>query len=143
LPSDRIRRWILGLLTLGQAGLVAELLLLGHYEDPLQWIPLALIGLGLLTAVLVGVSAGPASLRAFQVLMALFIVAGFIGTGLHFNANIEFQTEVDPSIKGSALLIKALRAKTPPALAPGAMIQLGLLGLVFTYQHPGFSRRRI
>jgi len=29
-----------------------------------------------------------------------------------------------------------MTAKTPPALAPGAMIQLGLLGLVYTYRHP-------
>jgi len=29
--------------------------------------------------------------------------------------------------------------KTPPALAPGALIQLGLIGLVYTYQLPALA----
>jgi hypothetical protein len=35
-----------------------------------------------------------------------------------------------------ALFWQAIRAKTPPLLAPGAMVQLGLLGLAYTYKHP-------
>jgi hypothetical protein len=29
-----------------------------------------------------------------------------------------------------------MKAKAPPALAPASMIQLGLLGLLYTYRHP-------
>jgi hypothetical protein len=58
---------------------------------------------------------------------------------LHFKANIEFQSEVDPSATGWPLWMKAIRAKAPPALAPGVMIQLGLLGLVYTFKHPAMK----
>jgi hypothetical protein len=54
----------------------------------------------------------------------------------HYIANVEFQREVDPSIGGTALFWKAMGAKTPPALAPGSMLQLGLIGLAYAYRHP-------
>ena len=31
--------------------------------------------------------------------------------------------------------MKVLEAKVPPALAPGVMIQLGLIGLAYTYRY--------
>src|SRR3989304_2409283 len=39
-----IRRLLLALLSLGLAGTSVELLLLGHYEDVSQFVPLVLIG---------------------------------------------------------------------------------------------------
>jgi hypothetical protein len=47
---------------------------------------------------------------------------------------MEFQLEMDPSLQGVNLYRKAILAKTPPALAPGAMIQLGLIGLAYTFR---------
>jgi len=41
---------------------------------------------------------------------------------------------MDPSLEGWALFVKVIRAKAPPALAPAAMIQIGLLGLLYTYR---------
>jgi hypothetical protein len=38
-----LRRWVLGVLALGLAGTVTELVLLEHYEQPLQFVPLVLI----------------------------------------------------------------------------------------------------
>ena len=55
---------------------------------------------------------------------------------LHFQVNMEFQLEMDPSLKGLDLYRKAILAKAPPALAPGAMIQLGLVGLAYTFRGP-------
>jgi len=72
--------------------------------------------------------------------MVLFIIAGMLGIYLHYRANVEFQREVDPSIAGRELLVKAMTAKTPPALAPGSMSQLGLIGLAYAYRYP--VRRR-
>jgi hypothetical protein len=43
---------------------------------------------------------------------------------------MEFQRESDPSIGGLALVRKVMLAHSPPALAPGSMILLGLFGLV-------------
>jgi hypothetical protein len=55
---------------------------------------------------------------------------------LHFQVNMEFQLEMDPALAGMALFRTAILAKSPPALAPGAMIQLGLIGLAYTFRHP-------
>jgi hypothetical protein len=41
-------------------------------------------------------------------------------------------------MKGMDLLSKAMTGAAP-ALAPGAMIQLGLLGLVYTFRHPALG----
>ncbi len=40
---ELLRRWILGVLVLGLVGTVVELVLLEHYEEPLQYVPLVLI----------------------------------------------------------------------------------------------------
>ena len=53
---------------------------------------------------------------------------------------MEFQLEVQPELSGSTLLWKVLQAKTPPALAPGVMAQLGLIGLAYAYRHPAIAQ---
>jgi hypothetical protein len=70
--------------------------------------------------------------------MLLFLVIGALGVYLHYRGNVEFATERDPSLTGLRLLWKALRGATP-SLAPGALAQIGLLGLVFTYRHPALT----
>jgi hypothetical protein len=137
---DTIRWVLLAILIVGLVGTATELLLLGHDEEALQLVPLALIVVAFLAIAWHALDQGSASLRLFQTVMVLFILAGVLGICLHYRANVEFQREVDPSISGRALIVKALTAKAPPALAPGAMSQLGLIGLVYAYRYP--SRRR-
>jgi len=137
--TETARRLILVVLVIGMAGIAAELLLLAHDEDWLQFIPLVLLALGVAALVVITVRPSAGAVRAWQGLAVLFVLSGLLGTGLHFQANIEFQLEVDPSLSGLALYTKAARAKAPPALAPGAMVQLGLLGLIFTFRHPSLK----
>jgi hypothetical protein len=68
--------------------------------------------------------------------MVLFIASGLIGLVLHYIGNREFQREMDPALGGWALFVKVMTAKAPPALAPSVMVQMGLLGLLYTYRHP-------
>src|SRR6516165_5234591 len=110
---ELLRAWILVVLVLGLLGTVTELILLEHYEEPLQFVPLALI--------------------ALVVLMGLFVLAGFVGFIAHFHGSAEFQRDLDPSMSTWELIDKVLRAKAPPLLAPGMMIQLGLLGLGYGF----------
>jgi hypothetical protein len=137
---DVIRRVLLVILLIGLAGTTTELLLLKHHEDPAQFIPLGLIGMAFVAIAWHALDQGTASLRVFQTTMVLFIVAGVVGIYLHYRANVEFQHEVDPAIAGRELLVKAVTAKSPPALAPGSMSQLGLIGLAYAYRYP--VRRR-
>ena len=134
-----LRRRLLGLLLLGLAGTATDLLLMGHYEDASQMIPLVTIGLAALATL--GLAAtSPATppaavmVRAFQAVMILLILSGGAGTILHYRANMEFKLEMDPSLSGLALFSSVVRAKSPPALAPGTLVLLGLLGLVSVFR---------
>lgn len=130
----RLRVILRGLLGLGLAGTAAELLLIGHYESPKQMAPLAVIGVSLASLIRPPSSRG--SLRAFQLAMLALIVCGLAGAVLHYRGSREFQLEVDPSLAGARLLLKALGAKTPPALAPGSLVLFGLLGIASLYEQP-------
>jgi hypothetical protein len=144
-PTDEttglLRSMMLCVIVLGLVGLGAELLLLRHDESAGQLIAPVLIGVGLVTIVWHLARGSAASVLVLQITMVLFIAAGFVGMALHYFANVEFQREVDPSIAGLALFRKAMAAKAPPALAPGSMTQLGLLGLAYTFRHPALRHR--
>jgi hypothetical protein len=126
---------LLLILVLGLAGTAAELLLLQHYEDGWQIVPIALVATALAVLVWHAIRPGVASVRVIQALMMLFVAAGPIGMGLHYTANAEFEREMDPSLGGGRLFLESLSGAMP-ALAPGIMVQLGLIGLVYTYKHP-------
>jgi hypothetical protein len=129
-----LRRFLLVILTIGMAGTVVELLLLKHDEDAIQLVPLVLLGAGLASVLWHAVRPGTTSARVVRMVMTAFVAAGLAGVYYHYRANVEFQLETDPSLAGAALLWKVLAAKAPPALAPGVMIQFGLLGLTYTYR---------
>ena len=130
---ERLRLWILGVLVLGLIGTVTELILLEHYEQPLQFVPLVLIGLGVVVLAWHAMRPGTASLRSLQIVMGLFVLAGFAGMAAHFNGSAEYQLELDPEMDKWELLEKILHAKAPPLLAPGMMLQMGLLGLAYAF----------
>jgi hypothetical protein len=136
-----IRRLLLLLVTVGLVGTAADLLLLEHYEDAWQWPPLGLIGLALLVVGWLSVSDRPIVVMLLRTIMVGLIVAGSVGIGLHYSGNREFQREIDPTLDGWALIQTVMRAKAPPALAPAGLIQLGMLGLLYTYRHPSLAWR--
>jgi hypothetical protein len=140
--AERLRRLVLALLALGLVGMGADLLALQHFEDSWQLLPLVVIGLALLTVVWYVLGGGAASLRVLQGLMASFVVVGVLGFTLHYRANMAFQLDMDPGQSSWELFQKVIHASAPPALAPAAMAQLGLLGLVYCYRHPAFAARR-
>lgn len=111
-----------------------------HTEDVWQLTPLALFGASLLVLGWERFGGGAASVRAHQVLMVLFIVSGVVGFALHYKANAEFELEMYPDLGGLPLFWKAIQGASPPSLAPGAMIALGLLGLAYAYHHPALAR---
>ena len=134
-----VRRWLFAVLALGVAGTGTELLLIEHYEDPLQFVPLATIAIGVLVIVWHAAAGGAPSVRALQATMVLFLVAGSAGMWFHFRGGAEFQLEIDPAQSRWNVFTKVMRAKAPPVLASGVMVQLGLLGLVYAYRHPALN----
>lgn len=140
--TDTARRMLLAILLIGTAGITVELLLLGHDEDFNQLIPLGLAAATIITGVLVSVRPTQGTVRLFQLVAVLLIVSGALGVYFHLRATSEFQLEMDPALAGWALFRKAIVAKAPPALAPGAMTQLGLIGLAYTFRHPALQPGR-
>ncbi len=126
---DRMRQMVFAVLLAGMAGTAAELLLTGHTEAFWQWAPLALLGTAAPSVLLVATRPVEWAVVLTRVLMVLFIAAGALGTWFHYESNAEFAIELAPGLSGFALLREALTRPTPPPLAPGTMIMLGLLGL--------------
>ena len=130
-----LRGCVLIILLLGLLGTGAELLLLEHIEGYWQKVPLVLITLSLATLALQAAIRRVASVRIFQATMLLVMASGVAGLVLHYRGNVEFELEMHPTNAGWPLFWQALKGATP-ALAPGMMIQLGLLGLAWTFRHP-------
>ena len=141
--SDAARTILLAILLLGTAGIMAELLLLAHYEDVTQWIPIALGAVTIALGIVVSLRPSVGAIRLFQSVMLMLIVSGGVGMYLHLSANMEFQLEMDSTLRGLALFRKSIVAKAPPALAPGAMMQLGLIGLAYTFRHPTLGKPKL
>lgn len=138
-----MRQWLLALVGLAMAGSLADLLLLGHYEDGWQLPPIVLLAIGLPAVAWAGLRQSRMAIVALRATMLLVLLAGAVGVALHFDGNREFQREMDPDLTGWPLVVKVMRAKAPPALAPAAMAQIGLLGLLATYRYrPSAPRRR-
>jgi hypothetical protein len=134
-----LRRFLLAIIFLGLLGTGAELILLDHDETVLQYIPLLLIALAIGVAAWLALSRRAAPVRVWRGLMILFLISGVAGFFLHLQAKLAFTAEVNPALSGVRLFWEALRTQSPPALASGIMLQLGLLGLAYTYRHPALT----
>lgn len=132
-----VRRILLAILVFGLTGTAVELLLLKHDEELVQLVPLVAIGLALAALAWHFFRASRASLLAVQVAMGLFLAAGLAGIFFHVRANLQYQREFDPALRGRALIWQALQSKVPPALAPGVLLQFALIGLAYTYRQRG------
>lgn len=130
-----VRRFLFITLALGLAGTLAELLLLGHYEDWKQYLPLAVLTFGLLTQGFFLVSHSRGSVQLVQAASGLAIASGALGVIMHYRGNMEFALELTPELAGWALFKEVIMGATP-ALAPGALVPLGLMGLIWAYRHP-------
>ena len=128
---------ILAVLMFGMGGLLVELSLIAHYEDAAQWIPLVVLSIGLLALAVDYVSSSDLTRLILQLTMVVIIAAGVLGIYFHFDGSREFQLEMDPQMRGANLVWHVLRAKSPPTLAPGLMVNLGILGLGYVYLRSG------
>jgi hypothetical protein len=137
---ERLRLWVLGVIVLGLIGTMTELLLLEHDEQALQFVPLVLMVLGALALGWHVSAKDTTSLRALQIVMGLFVLSGFAGMAAHFNGSLEYQLELNPDLGAMELLDKIMHAKAPPLLAPGMMIQMGLLGLAYAFTDIRYRR---
>lgn len=124
-----VRRAMLWLLLVGAVGTLADLVLAKHWKELTQWPPLVLLA---------GVAAvagwtlwreSPAAWRAVRGVSWLSVPATAAGLFFHVRANVEWAREGQADLTGWPLVRDTLFG-TLPTLAPGAMLYLGLLGLL-------------
>jgi hypothetical protein len=113
-------------------GVVVELLLLEHFEDAWQVTPLILLVIGLVVVPWHAQARSVWSARTLRAVMALSVLSGLVGVLLHYRGNVELELEQNPSATRWALFREAMMGATP-ALAPGVMIPIGLLGLLYAF----------
>lgn len=129
----RVRRMLLAVLIAGTAGTAAELLLTGHTEEVWQQLPIGLLAAAVPVTAIVAIRPLRPAVALLQILMILFIAAGLLGAYFHYDGNAEFARELTPGLAGFDLVKEAMTRQTPPPLAPGTMILLGLIGLICSH----------
>ena len=130
-----IRQALLLILLFGVVGTEAELLLLNHTDGFWQLIPVALNAITLVAIGWYALARSAASIRAIQCIMVVCLISGGVGVVHHFNANVRDAAESNPGLTRREVYLEATEGTTP-ALAPGTMVQLALIGLAFSYRHP-------
>ena len=136
-----LRQGLLLIFVLGSIGLGAELLLLGHFQEWRQQVPLVLLVSGLVLVAVNLVYMRPVVLRIFRLAMLAFVLGGIVGFWFHINGNMAFELEMNSKLTGWDLVSRTAGGALP-VLAPGALVQLGLIGLLYTYRHPGLDAGR-
>ena len=116
-------------------GVFIELLLIGHKEDWWQILPLVLLASVTLVTAAAWFVSSTRVVVVLRVVMWACMLSGLVGQWLHYSGNAEFEREMYPGRAGLELFQESMSGATP-VLAPGTMIVIGLLGLVFAWRHP-------
>lgn len=132
---QHIRRGLALILTLALTGTITELLLIEHDETAKESIPLFTLFAAAGTFLLHLLWRTPAARRLLQFAMLAMVVTGLLGTYFHYEANAEWETEMDPDLVGFDLVLASFKRTSPPPFAPGALAQIGLVGLVYAHRN--------
>ena len=133
LVARTLRRAVLVVLLFGCLGTLAELYLIGHYEDTWQFVPLSLLVAVILVTGAYLRRPADSLRRVVAAVMWICVVSGVAGSWLHYSGNVEFEREMYPDRAGFELVRESLSGATP-VLAPGTMIVIGLFGLIAAWR---------
>jgi hypothetical protein len=137
--TSLLRPLILVIMGIGTLGILGELLLLEHYKFDSQWIAVMLTLLTGVCTVILALNPKAQVMRVVQLALLLVVLGSAFGVLEHVKTNYD-RMENGSNVSGLSLIWQALKGRAA-ALAPGALAQLGLLGLLFTYRHPNLERR--
>jgi len=137
-----IRRFLGLVLVVAIAGTGAELLLIEHVESTKEQIPILALSLCASALIWHLIARGRAARIVLQVVMLFSIVTGVLGTIFHYESNEEFQREMDEDLVGFDLVLASLKTTSPPSLAPGVFVQIGLIGLAYAHRNDHRPRNK-
>jgi hypothetical protein len=130
-----VRASLLGILLFGLVGMIVELVLLRHTEGLLELSPIVLLALAVLVVTWDSFSGSRLSRVVLLTTMVGFLASGLAGVWLHYHANLGYERDSNPGASTSEVYRKAVMGSTP-TLAPGAMLELGLVGLLLALLPP-------
>lgn len=135
---ERLRRFLLGVVAFIFIGSVFELILIGHYEQTLQWVPFITSVIGLSIIAVSWFKPNGITIKILRWIMVGVSVVSIWGMYLHFYGNLEFTREINPSFSLMESIWPAMKGSYP-LLAPGILFLAGILGLAATYKHPAIE----
>ncbi len=133
--EQRLRTFLLGLSAWMCIGTIVELFLAKHYDDPVQFVPFILCGVGLIAVVVVLWRPLRGTLLMLRGVMGLLMLGSLFGVYEHLANNFAFELEMRPSAVWSDVWFQALRGAAP-LLAPGILALAAMIAIAATYAHP-------
>lgn len=129
----QLRRFLLLLAGSMCAGTIAELWLTNHMENPVQFLPFIVCGLGMIVVAWVLIRPQRKAILALRGVMLLVALAGMFGIFEHLEHNLDFAREVKAQEAAASPLWAALTGANPP-LAPGLLAVTALVASAATYR---------
>ena len=129
---DRLQLFLRLLATGLFVGTIAELIVVGHDDDPIQFVPFLLCGLGLLALAAVWKRPGAIMVLALRGIMTVIALGSLLGVYEHIEGNIAFVREIHPHA-GTATLVKAALTGGAPLMAPGILAIGAAVAIAATY----------
>jgi hypothetical protein len=136
----RLRRFLLLISALVFIMTLAELVFLSHWKEPIQFLPFALSGLGLIVVIAAYMTQQRTTLLAMRYIMIIIAIGGVIGFLVHVSNNFSFQLEIKPS-SSFLEIVKGTLEGAIPILAPGILTLGAFMGLAAIYQHPALANK--
>jgi hypothetical protein len=137
----RLTNLLYGLAAVMFGGTILELLAAKHFQDPVQLIPFAFCGAGVVAVLLAWKRPGWASVQALRGLMLVTAAATLLGMWKHIEGNIGFIREMHPATSGWPLLLGALTGRAP-LLASGVLAAAATTAIAATFA-AGWSLRGV
>lgn len=138
----RLRGFLFGLAGALCLGIIVELALTGHTQQPIQWLPFGLAGLGLVVVGAAWWRPNRITLWTLRLSMGLLALGGALGSYEHVQSNLEIVRETQPNLALPAAVGKALSGAAP-LLAPGILAVAALIAVAATYYHPALGQRPV
>ena len=139
-----LRRSLLWLAALGTLGTALELVLLRHWDNPLELIPFAALGALIVAIVVMARRPAARSIAIARALALTVLIVSAVGVFIHIRSNYEaapLDFRYTASWPTTPEPIRWLLAATDtvgpsPTLAPAAIAFLALALLIVTLRHP-------
>jgi hypothetical protein len=136
--ESRLRSFLLLLAASVFPFVAVELLFERHTQEPMQFVPFVLSGLGLVTVALALWRPTFITIWVLRIIMVSLLVGAILGMYEHLEGDVSFQQDIRPGSSFRQVLPKAIHGAAP-ILAPGILAFAGLLAMAATYAHPALG----